>query len=40
MWIKTDGTVRLEERMSEGRAVKEKNVNFLKRKKTTKLPNY
>lgn len=36
MWIKTDGRVRLEGKMSEGRAVRKKNINFLKRKKKTR----
>lgn len=40
MWIKTDGRVGLEGKMSEGRAVRKRNVNFLKRKKHTKLLNY
>ena len=41
MWIKTDGRVRLEGKMSEGRAVRKKNINFLKRKKKNeKLLNY
>ena len=36
MWIKTDGRVRLEGKMSEGRAVRKKNINFLKRKTNKK----
>lgn len=37
--IKTDGRVRLEGKMSEGRAVRKKNINFLK-EKNEKLLNY